>query len=598
MTLFVPTNEAFQRLNLTIDKDQSLLNYHMGLGPYRIDELPYTLSPFLAYGGTQLRVTRTDKGVFVNNARIIPNQSQFFGRSDDKQRKVVHLIDEVLVPLKSKSEDPAKENPSAWGFLESSTDYKIGSFQIRTFATAVSNRLKQDVFRSPGQNTYLIPIDDGLRKVKTDLIDEKIIDAHIIPGKALFLNPTPESKSFETTAFTEFLKITVSFPVDHTPFSRKRFAKSVTYPSDQKYPAGVVLSEIVMGNIPVQNGVVHLIRQPLAVIDKNVMQYIDDSANSPLSTFKEKLRFASQIFRDKLNSPQGVTLFVPSNAAWKDSNVERAIGSNNTNLLENILNLHMVPNERLSVKQIRDRNLKEINTMYKQKSIYFNIIVQGLNQTLTVEAGGVNATAVYADIGATNGVIHVIDRVLGIPFTTVGRKVATDPVLNFTYSLGKFQNFNERLDDISQNFTYFVPRDIAWRELNMKYPDLYNALMTRPEFAYTVLEKHLVISGNYTMADLKKIANETYSLPAARGVLNIVVKENSRGTYYIKWNDQDVSVSRADVRCTNGIIHVIDTVLISPKDTPAPVGSARMNSVGIATLLMAALPLGALVFYH
>lgn len=67
--------------------------------------------------------------------------------------------------------------------------------------------------------------------------------------------------------------------------------------------------------------------------------------------------------------------------------------------------------------------------MYKQKSIYFNIIVQGLNQTLTVEAGGVNATAVYADIGATNGVIHVIDRVLGIPFTTVGRKVATDPVL-------------------------------------------------------------------------------------------------------------------------------------------------------------------------
>lgn len=84
------------------------------------------------------------------------------------------------------------------------------------------------------------------------------------------------------------------------------------------------------------------------------------SANSPLSTFKEKLRFASQIFRDKLNSPQGVTLFVPSNAAWKDSNVERAIGSNNTNLLENILNLHMVPNERLSVKQIRDRNLKEV----------------------------------------------------------------------------------------------------------------------------------------------------------------------------------------------------------------------------------------------
>lgn len=66
------------------------------------------------------------------------------------------------------------------------------------------------------------------KKVKTDLIDEKIIDAHIIPGKALFLNPTSESKTFETTAFTEFLKITVSFPVDYTPHSRKSKCKIKT----------------------------------------------------------------------------------------------------------------------------------------------------------------------------------------------------------------------------------------------------------------------------------------------------------------------------------------------------------------------------------
>lgn len=59
------------------------------------------------------------------------------------------------------------------------------------------------------------------RKIKTELIDQKIIDAHIIPGRALFLNPTSESETFETAAFTEFFKISVSFPVDHTPHSRK-----------------------------------------------------------------------------------------------------------------------------------------------------------------------------------------------------------------------------------------------------------------------------------------------------------------------------------------------------------------------------------------
>lgn len=44
---------------------------------------------------------------------------------------MVHFIDEVLVPLRSKSEDSSRDNPTAWGFLENSDDYKIGSFQIK-----------------------------------------------------------------------------------------------------------------------------------------------------------------------------------------------------------------------------------------------------------------------------------------------------------------------------------------------------------------------------------------------------------------------------------------------------------------------------------
>lgn len=61
--------------------------------------------------------------------------------------------------------------------------------------------------------------------------------------------------------------------------------------------------------------------------------------------------------------------------------------------------------------------------------MYFNLIIQGSNHTLTVEGAGVNATVLHPDIGAINGVIHIIDRVLGIPYATVGRKVATDPML-------------------------------------------------------------------------------------------------------------------------------------------------------------------------
>lgn len=68
-------------------------------------------------------------------------------------------------------------------------------------------------------------------------------------------------------------------------------------------------------------------------------------------------------------------------------------------------------------------------TLNVGKKLYFNVVGEGMNQTLTVEGGGVNATAIFPDIATTNGVIHIIDRVLGIPYATVGRKVAMDPML-------------------------------------------------------------------------------------------------------------------------------------------------------------------------
>lgn len=48
---------------------------------------------------------------------------------------------------------------------------------------------------------------------------------------------------------------------------------------------------------------------------------------------------------------------------------------------------------------------------------------------MTVEGGGVNATIITANIAATNGMIHIIDRVLGIPYTTVLDKLKSDPQL-------------------------------------------------------------------------------------------------------------------------------------------------------------------------
>lgn len=64
-----------------------------------------------------------------------------------------------------------------------------------------------------------------------------------------------------------------------------------------------------------------------------------------------------------------------------------------------------------------------------RKDLYFNEAFVNNNRTLTVEGGGVNATIIQPDLAAENGVVHIIDRVLGVPYTTVLDKLRTDPML-------------------------------------------------------------------------------------------------------------------------------------------------------------------------
>lgn len=59
----------------------------------------------------------------------------------------------------------------------------------------------------------------------------------------------------------------------------------------------------------------------------------------------------------------------------------------------------------------------------------------------------------------------------------------------FIYSdtnyLGQISSLNDQLGDLQKRFTYFVPRDYAWKELLGKNPSAYRK-MFMPENAYVV----------------------------------------------------------------------------------------------------------------
>lgn len=56
------------------------------------------------------------------------------------------------------------------------------------------------------------------------------------------------------------------------------YVQSNTIVGDVRHPTGVVLAEIIKPNIPVRNGVVHLIQRPLMVVDTTVKDFLEVSA--------------------------------------------------------------------------------------------------------------------------------------------------------------------------------------------------------------------------------------------------------------------------------------------------------------------------------
>ncbi|XP_049820790.1 fasciclin-1 isoform X2 [Aethina tumida] len=510
VTIFAPTNSAFQMYGGPMDDPNSLVLYHMTSAPKRTDQLGTSSTSLYSEleGSPPVWITHRQgqyhDDIFVNNARLLYSQSNILGSQSNGNEQVLHKIDEVLVPTRSPQSASRKLfNPTALEFLENYESLIQNPHRVRIFRQKVQQNNKQDIFKTEGGHTYFIPVDEGFKNERAAFIDDKIIDGHVIPKQVLFTNPTKKDMPFQTLANGDNdIRVVISFTQEQRGHTVINYVKSHTLLGDGKHTPGVVLAEIVKPNIPVKNGVIHLIQKPLMVVD---------------STVKDLL----EVFQAR--------------------------------------------------------------TLSRGKNLYFNVVDHGNNRTMTVEGGGVNATVIQADLAATNGIIHIIDRVLGVPCTTILDKLRTDPMLNLTYYLGNLQSFNRQLNDTNRKFTYFVPRDKAWLDARILIPSTIKKLFMH-EFAYhatKILERHLIISDvnepPYTIERIKQLttnSTKTYGsfvsnyveLPTVRGSLKLYIEERPNSTFVINWRGEKIPIFRPNVECTNGIIHVIDVPLLQERD--------------------------------
>lgn len=72
-----------------------------------------------------------------------------------------------------------------------------------------------------------------------------------------------------------FRDVLISLP--NLLLSIAAYVKSQTLIGDGKHSEGVKIVEIVRANIPVKNGVVHLISKPLMIVDGTVDQFLQVS---------------------------------------------------------------------------------------------------------------------------------------------------------------------------------------------------------------------------------------------------------------------------------------------------------------------------------
>ncbi|XP_034117180.1 fasciclin-1 isoform X5 [Drosophila albomicans] len=584
-TIFVPTNEAFQRY-----KGTAQVLYHMTTAAFSQSQLKTSVTSDME-GNPPLYITNGRNGdIYVNNARIIPSLSVELTNREGK-RQVMHIIDEVLEPLTAKSSSTEMNNMDAMQFMRVADQLNLGNRTLRTYRTQVTMAKKESLFESPGFHTFLVPIDEGFKhSTRSGLVDAKVIDGHVIPNTVIFTAASEHDEPKTSAAFEDQIKVTVSF---FKQKDGKMYVKSNTFLGDAKHKEGVVLAEIVKANIPIKNGVVHLIHRPLMIIDTTVTQFLQDNGeNGALRKFYEVIMDAGGGVLEGINNLSEVTILAPSNEAWNISSIDNIVRDRKK--MTDILNMHIIK-DRLNVEKIRQKNanlIAQVPTVNNRTFLYFNVRGEGADTVVTVEGGGVNATVLQADVAQTNGFVHIIDRVLGVPHTTVLGKLQTDPMMSDTYRMGQFSHFNDQLNNTLRRYTYFVPRDKAWQKTELDYPSAHKKLFMRDFYYHSknLLERHLVIADHaYTMKELVQMSlTDTVVLQTFRDSLKVKIEEEA-GQYVILWNYKKINVYRPDVECTNGIIHVIDAPLLEEKDIVVSGGSYLPESsicIMLANLIM------------
>ena len=197
--------------------------------------------------------------------------------------------------------------------------------------------------------------------------------------------------------------------------------------------------------------------------------------------------------------------------------------------------------------------------------------VNGASIDISVVDGNVminNATVIGADVAASNGIIHIIDTVLLPPTddATTEDAMADDPgtIVDVAVGAGSFTTLVAAVaeaglvDTLSGEgpFTVFAPTDDAFAAALDALGLTAEELLASPELG-SILAYH-VVAGEVDAATAISLDGQSAETVNGASIDISVVDGN------VMINN--ATVIGADVAASNGIIHIIDTVLLPPTE--------------------------------
>jgi uncharacterized surface protein with fasciclin (FAS1) repeats len=541
-TVFAPTNDAFADLLAQLDGFDSLDDFNTQqlqdllavVLTYHVVADAAVMSSDLSDGqtittlqGSTLEVS-TQGGVFISDATA--EAAQVTTADIVASNGVVHIIDKVLLPQ-------AALDALADVLLVPITDLALGNENLENLVAALvaANGDLPTVLRGEGPFTVLAPTDEAfetflegaqLGDIPVDVLTNVLLN-HVISGEVTSDDLTGLGSGYTSTLAVGAGDQNMSLFFDTSG--------DVTFNG---------VSTVVMADVKALNGIVHVVDAVIdlpnivdhAVANPNLTSLVAALTNGGNTTFTDLLSDETEDF----------TVFAPLNDAFD------AFTNPNSNDLNAILSNHVVVGAAAFSSGLTNSYVNtaaEFDTD-ENLSLYIN----------TDDGVTLNGTSnvVLADIVATNGVIHAVDAVIDLP--TVVTFAVADP--NFSTLVQALTELTPSVDFVSvlsaqggagsDPFTVFAPTN-----------DAFAALAAIPAEAdlIPILQHHVVAGANVRSGDLSDGIMAT-TLEGDAITINLPGTGDNIADVTDGAGNTGIGIDAVDVQAINGVIHVLDTVLI------------------------------------